>query len=150
MAQFQSRPYDATAGLAIDAGLRAHMNSVYTTMSVGMLVTAGAAWAIAGLSVTTMPGLDAVQIAGDQYLTGFGKALYLSPLKWLAMFAPLVMVFGFSALLARLSAAAAQLYFYAFGVAMGVSLSSIFLIYTGGSIATTFLATAASFAGLSL
>ena len=76
MAQFQSRPYDATAGLAIDAGLRAHMNSVYTTMSVGMLVTAGAAWAIAGLSVTTMPGLDAVQIAGDQYQTGFGQALY--------------------------------------------------------------------------
>lgn len=151
MAQFQTRPLGATAGLAIDAGLRAHMNKVYGTMSVGMLVTAAAAWAISGLAVTNMPGsAEAVQIGAGQYLTALGAALYLSPLKWVVMFLPLVMVFGFSAMVPRLSAAAAQLFFYVFAVAMGVSLSSIFLIYTGGSIASTFLATAASFAGLSL
>jgi len=151
MAQFQTRPYGATAGLAIDAGLRAHMNKVYGTMSVGMLVTAAAAWAISGLAVTDIPGsAEAVQIGANKYLTGLGESLYLSPLKWVVMFLPLVMVFGFSAMVPRLSAAAAQLFFYVFAVAMGVSLSSIFLIYTGGSIASTFLATSASFAGLSL
>lgn len=151
MAQFQTRPYGATAGLAVDAGLRAHMNKVYGTMSVGMLVTAAAAWSISGLAVTDIPGsAEAVQIGAGRYLTGLGAALYFSPLKWVVMFLPLVMVFGFSAMVPRLSAAAAQLFFYVFAVAMGVSLSSIFLIYTGGSIASTFLATAASFAGLSL
>ena len=152
MADFQTRTYGANAGLAIDEGLRAHMNKVYGTMSVGMLVTAAAAWAISGLAVTDVPpaSVEAVQIGAGQYLTSFGEALYLSPLKWVVMFLPLVMVFGFSAAVPRLSAAAAQLFFYVFGVAMGVSLSSIFLIYTGASIASTFLATAAAFAGLSL
>jgi FtsH-binding integral membrane protein len=151
MADFQTRTYGASAGLAIDAGLRAHMNKVYGTMSVGMLVTAAAAWAISGLAVTDVPGsAEAVQIGASTYLTGMGEALYLSPLKWVVMFLPLVMVFGFSAAVPRLSAAAAQLFFYVFATAMGVSLSSIFLIYTGGSIASTFLATSASFAALSL
>lgn len=150
MADFQTRTFGATAGLAIDEGLRAHMNKVYGTMSVGMLVTALAAWAISGLAVTTDPGVNAVAISGGEYLTAFGQALYLSPLKWVAFLAPLAMVFGFSALVPRMSSAAVQLYFYAFGVAMGVSLSSIFLIYTGASIASTFLATSAAFAGLSL
>jgi hypothetical protein len=66
------------------------------------------------------------------------------------MFAPLVMVFAFSAMINRLSQSAAQLFFYAYAALMGVSLSSIFLIYTGTSIAQTFVITAIAFAGLSL
>jgi uncharacterized protein len=66
------------------------------------------------------------------------------------MFAPLAMVFAFGALINRLSAAAAQLFFYAFAAVMGLSLAWIFQVFTGTSIATTFLVTAIAFASLSL
>ncbi|XDA97565.1 Bax inhibitor-1/YccA family protein [Sulfitobacter sp. LCG007] len=134
----------------IDEGLRAHMNKVYGTMSVGMLITFAAAWAISGLSMTTDPSLGVAQIGADKYLTQFGATLYTSPLKWVIMFAPLAFVFGFSAGINRMSAATAQLVFYAFAVVMGLSISSIFLVFTGFSIAQVFLITAISFAGLSL
>lgn len=136
--------------LQIDEGLRAYMNKVYGLMSVGMLITAAAAWAISGLATTTDPTLAAVQIGAGKYLTGLGAALYTSPLKWLIMFAPLIMVFAFGAVLNRISAAGAQLYFYAYAALMGLSLSSIFLVFTGLSIVQTFLVTAIAFAGLSL
>ena len=138
------------AAAAIDEGLRAHMNKVYGTMSVGMVITALAAWAFAGLAVTTDPSVAQAQLGPDQYLTGFGAAIYASPLRWVIAFAPLIMVFGFGAVINRISAAGAQLYFYAFAVLMGLSLSSIFIVYTGASIAQTFLITAIAFAGLSL
>ena len=139
-----------TRSAQIDAGLRAHMNKVYGLMSVGMLLTGAAAWAIAGLATTTDQALATVQMGNGTMLTSLGQAIYLSPLKWVIMFAPLVMVFGFSAAIGRLSSAAAQLFFYAFAALMGLSLSSIFLVYTGTSIAHTFLITAIAFAGLSL
>lgn len=133
----------------IDAGLRAHMNKVYGLMSVGMLLTALAAWAIAGLAVTTDQSLAVAQV-GSKYLTSFGATLYLSPLKWVVMFAPLGFVFGLSAMINKMTAATAQLVFYAFAAVMGISISSIFLIFTGYSIVQTFLITAIAFAGLSL
>jgi len=134
----------------IDEGLRAHMNKVYGTMSVGLLVTALAAWAISGLAVTSDPTGAVAQIGADKYLTGLGQALYASPLKWLIMFAPLIFIFGFSAGINRMSAATAQTVFYAFAAVMGLSISSIFLVFTGVSIVQTFLITAIAFAGLSL
>ncbi len=137
MADYQTMR--ATAGVrtaAIDEGLRAHMNKVYGTMSVGMLITAAAAWAISGLAVTTDPSAAAGQIGADKYLTSLGYALYASPLKWLIMFAPLIFVFGFSAGINRMSAATAQTVFYAFAAVMGLSISSIFLVFTGESIVT--------------
>jgi FtsH-binding integral membrane protein len=132
----------------IDEGLRAHMNKVYGTMSVGMVITALSAWAIAGLSVTT----EATQYAmgNGEYLTDFGYAMFASPLKWVIMFLPLVMVFTMSAMINRLSAASAQLFFYAFALAMGASISSIFLVYTSYSIVQVFLITSVAFAGLSM
>ncbi len=134
----------------IDAGLRAHMNKVYGTMSVGMLLTFAAAWAIAGLAVTTDPSQAAAQIGANKYLTSLGAALYLSPLKWLVMLAPLAFVFGLGAGINRMSAATAQTVFYVFAAVMGVSISSIFLVFTGYSIAQIFLITSIAFAGLSL
>jgi hypothetical protein len=134
----------------IDTGLRAHMNKVYGLMSVGMLLTGAVAWAVAGLSVTGVAVDGAVQIGADRYLTAFGAAIFNTPLKWVIMFAPLIMVFGFGAVLNRLSTAGAQLYFYVYAAVMGLSLSSIFLVFTGESIAQTFLVTAIAFAGLSL
>jgi FtsH-binding integral membrane protein len=115
----------------IDEGLKAHMNKVYGLMSVAMVLTGAVAWAV---------GTNDALIA-----TIFG-----SPLKWVAMFLPLGMVLLFSATINRMSAAAAQLFFYAFAAAMGLSISFIFAVYTGASIAQTFFVTAAAFAGLSL
>ena len=115
----------------IDAGLRAHMNKVYGLMSVAMLITGGVAWAV-GTNETML------------------NAIFGTPLKWLVMFAPLVMSIAFGAMINRLSYAAAQLFFYAFAAVMGLSISFIFAVYTGTSIAHTFLVTAIAFAGLSL
>ena len=139
MAQFDTiragaRGLDAAQ---IDQGLRAHMNKVYGTMSIGLLVTAGAAWAIG-----TSPALMAI----------FRNPETLQPniLGWIAMFAPLIMVFAFGAMINKLSYAGAQLFFYAFASIMGISISWIFMAFTGVSVAQTFLITAISFAGLSL
>ncbi len=115
----------------IDAGLRAHMNKVYGLMSVAMLITAAAAWAVG-----TSPAML--------------NAIFGSPLKWLVMFAPLVMVFAFGALINKMSIAAAQLFFYVYAAAVGLSLSFIFAVYSGASIAQTFVITSIAFAGLSL
>ena len=97
----------------IDAGLRAHMNKVYGTMSVGMLLTFAVAWAVG-----TSPAL----------LSVFRDPATLQPniLGYIVMFAPLIMVFAFGAVLNRMSAAAAQLFFYAFAAVMGLSISWIF------------------------
>ena len=133
MAQFDTiRSGVGTAQAArIDEGLRAHMNKVYGLMSVAMVVTAGVAWAV---------GTNEAMLS----------VVFGSPLKWVVMFAPLVMVFAFGALINRLSVAAAQLFFYVYAAAVGLSLSFIFAVYTGTSIAQTFLVTAIAFAGLSL
>ena len=139
-----------TRSAAIDEGLRAHMNKVYGTMSVGLALTGAAAWAIAGLATTTDPSMAAAQISPTTYLTGFGAAIYASPLKWLIMFAPLIFVFGFGAMINRVSAAGAQALFYVFAALMGLSISWIFAAFTGISIAQTFLVTSIAFAGLSL
>jgi len=148
----------AALGARIDAGPRAHMNKVYGTMSVGMLITAAAAWAIAGLSDTSDPSAAATNAQGaamalrqGQFLTDFGALMFASPLRWVIMFAPLAFVFfGWGALMRRGSAAAVQLGFFAFATVIGLSLATIFLVFTAFSIVQTFLVTAIAFAGLSL
>jgi FtsH-binding integral membrane protein len=115
----------------IDEGLRAHMNKVYGLMSVGMILTGAVAWAVG-----TTPALVG--------------AIFGTPLKWVVMFAPLILVFAFGAVINRLSYAGAQLFFYVYAAIMGLSLSTIFAVFTGVSIAQTFLVTAIAFAGLSL
>ena len=140
-----------TRSAEIDEGLKAHMNKVYGTMSVGMLITGAAAWAIAGLATTTDPSAAAATMSNGKMLTDFGVAIYGSFLRWIIMFAPLAFLFfGFGALMNRASAAGVQLGFYAFAALMGLSLSSIFLVFTGYSIVQVFLITAIAFAGLSL
>jgi FtsH-binding integral membrane protein len=121
----------------IDEGLRAHMNKVYGTMSVGLLVTAGVSWAIG---------------SNDALLSIFRDPATLQPniLGWVVMFAPLAMVFLFGSAVSRLSYSGAQLFFYTFAAVMGLSMAWIFAAFTGYSIAQTFLITAISFAGLSL
>src|SRR5690606_10708230 len=138
MAQFDTvRSVGVGARAQIDEGLRAHMNKVYGLMSVAMVITAGVAWAVG---------------TSDTLLAIFRDPVTLRPniLGWVIMFAPLAMVFGFGALINRLSAAAAQLFFYTFAAVMGLSPAWIFKVFTGVSIAQTFLITAIAFAGLSL
>ncbi|PCJ09444.1 MAG: hypothetical protein COB16_04605 [Rhodobacteraceae bacterium] len=151
MAQFDTiRSAAGSRSAEIDAGLRAHMNKVYGTMSVGMMLTFLAAWAVAGLAVTTDPSAAVAQMANGKLLTSFGHTIYGSALRYVIMFAPLAFVFGLSAMINKMSAATAQLVFYAFAATMGLSISSIFLIYTGTSIIQVFLITSIAFAGLSL
>ncbi|MCY4316584.1 MAG: Bax inhibitor-1/YccA family protein [Roseovarius sp.] len=151
MAEFESiRAAQGSRAAAIDAGLRAHMNKVYGTMSGGLLITALAAWAIAGLAVTNVNNGGA-SIGAGRYLTELGYMLYVSPLKWVVMLAPLAFIFfGWGAMLRRSSAAVVQVGFLIFAALMGLSLSTVFLIYTPFSIAQTFLVTSIAFAGLSL
>jgi FtsH-binding integral membrane protein len=115
----------------IDEGLRAHMNKVYGLMSLAMLVTGAVAYTV-GSSEALL------------------QQIFGSPLRWVVMFAPLIVVFGFGAMINRMSAAVAQIVFYVFAGLMGLSLSFIFAVYTGISIAQTFVVTAIAFAGLSL
>ena len=150
MAQFDTiRTATGARAAQIDEGLRAHMNKVYGTMSVGMLITFLAAWAISGLATTTDATVAAGQI-GNTYLTSLGATIYASPLRWVIMFLPLAFIFGFSAGINRLSAATAQVVFYAFAAVMGLSISWIFIAFTGMSIIQVFLITSVAFAGLSL
>jgi hypothetical protein len=136
MAQYDTiRSVGVGARAQIDEGLRAHMNKVYGLMSVAMLVTAGVAW---GVGTSDLLNFLRTPEGG---MTIFG---------WVIMFAPLAMVFAFGALINKLSAAGAQLFFYTFAAVMGLSLAWIFKVFTGVSIAQTFLITSIAFAGLSL
>ena len=131
MADFETiRSVSGARASQIDEGLRAHMNKVYGTMSVGMIITALAAWAISGLATTSDPALAVGQMQNGTMLTGLGATIYTSPLRWVIMFAPLLMIFGFGAVMRRSTAQAAQLFFYVFATLIGVSLSSIFIFYT--------------------
>jgi FtsH-binding integral membrane protein len=84
------------------------------------------------------------------YLTPIGYALFVSPAKWLIILSPLVFVLALSFGIERLRPAMAQLLFWAFAALVGVSLSSVFLVYTHTSIARVFFITAATFGALSL
>ena len=134
---------------AVDAGLRSYMLRIYNYMTIGLAITGFAALGVYMAAVTTDPSGAAARI-GSSYLTPFGYAMFVSPLKWVFILAPLVMVFAISFGINRLKPATAQLLFWAFAALMGISLSSIFLVYTHTSIVRVFFITAASFGALSL
>ena len=103
MADWNDRSVRVGTGTqAIDAGLRAYMLGVYNYMALGVALTGLAAYAIAHFAATSDP--TGVQIGRDLFLTDFGRALYLSPLRWVVMLAPLGFVFFISAGVQRMSA----------------------------------------------
>ncbi len=122
-------------GEAFDAGMRSYMLSVYNYMASGVLLT--------GL-VALLFSWGGMASPAAQVMMGPGI------LKYVIMFAPLAFVMVLSFGIGRLSTATTQLLYWAYAAVMGLSLSTIFLVYTGTSIAQTFFATAAAFAGLSL
>ena len=132
----------ARAEAGIDEGLRAYMLGVYNYMTFGLALT--------GLFALGTVYLAVDQSAGGMALTQFGMALYGSPLKWLVMLAPLGFVMFLSFRIQSMGASTARTTFLVYAAIMGISLSSIFLVYTGGSIARVFFITAGAFGALSL
>ena len=118
------------ARVGYDMGLRRYMLSIYNYMASGVLLS----------------GIVALLFASS----GAAAAVFATPLRWLIALAPLGFVMAMSFGLNRMQTSTLRMLFWAFSVAMGLSLSSIFFVYTGPSIASTFFATAAAFAGLSL
>jgi len=123
--------YAQTSGAAFDEGLRKHMLRVYNYMGLGLVLTG-----IVAFVVGTTPAL---------YVP-----IFSTPLKWVVMLAPLAFVFFFSFKMHSMSASAAQMTFWAFCGVMGLSLASVFLVFTGASIARTFFIAATMFGGMSL
>lgn len=138
MAEFDPRTTTTSFGsvpraggaVVFDEGLRKHMLSIYNYMTSGVLLT----------------GIVALLTANS----GLAYAFAGGPLMWLVALSPLAIVFAMSFGQNKFSEGTLQVMYWAFATLMGLSLSTIFLIYTGGSIAVTFFATAAAFAGLSL
>ncbi|MFN7709532.1 MAG: Bax inhibitor-1/YccA family protein [Holosporales bacterium] len=116
---------------AVDAGLRAYMLRVYNYMAMGLGLTGAVAMVVAS-SPTMM------------------QAIFGTPLQWVVMLAPLGFVVFLSVRLESMKASTAQMMFWAYAALMGLSLSSIFLIYTGASIAKVFFICAAMFGSVSL
>jgi FtsH-binding integral membrane protein len=134
----------AQTGVAVDEGLRAYMLRVYNYMAAGIALTGLVAYMTYGAAVIERGP------AGRRVLSQFGQLIYTSPLRWVVMLAPLAFVLLLSWRIYKMSVGAAQLAFWAFAAVMGVSLSSIFLVYTGQSITQVFFVTAAAFGALSL
>lgn len=130
LSQF-NRGAAGAAQARFDVGLRRYLLGVYRNMGIGLAVT----------------GLVAAGVASVPALTAL---IFGTPLKWVAMLAPLAFIFFFTFRVDRMTAAGARMAFFAFAGVMGVSMASIFLVFTGTSIAMAFFAAAAMFAGLSL
>jgi FtsH-binding integral membrane protein len=119
------------AGAVYDEGLRQHMLRVYNYMGLGLVITGLVAFAVASTPALYVP-------------------IFSSPLKWVVMLAPLAFVMIFSFKMQTMSAAGAQAMFWAFCAVMGLSLASVFLVFTGTSIARTFFIAATMFGATSL
>jgi FtsH-binding integral membrane protein len=134
----------AERAVAIDAGLRAHMLRVYNYMASAVALTGVVAWLTFSMAVNT----DAAGNIGG--LTPFGQAIFASPLMWVLLLAPLGLVFFISFRIGHLQAGTARALFFLYAGLLGLSLSSIFLVFTGGSITRVFFISAAAFGALSL
>jgi uncharacterized protein len=121
----------APSGAVYDEGLRRHMLRVYNIMGLGLALTGVVAMAVASTPAIYQP-------------------IFGTPLKWVVMLAPLAFIFVFSMKMETMTAATAQTLFWAFCALMGLSMASIFLVFTGQSIARTFFITAAMFGATSL
>jgi len=137
MAEFERQTFNSRSANAamIDEGLRSYMLKVYNYMSIGLGIT------------------GVVAFFFNQYVMAnpaVAQLVYGSPLKWVIALAPLAFILVLSFGINKMSAATAQLTFWAFSTVMGLSLASIFLVYTGTSIARVFFITAATFGAMSL
>ena len=141
---FNQRTYSKTADQAgIDEGLRAYMLKVYNYMTTGLVLTGFIAYFFGKASVAAFTPNGVI-------LTSLGQALFNSGLSWIIMLAPLGFVFYLSARINKMSISSAQITFWLFASIMGLSLASVFVQFTGTSIARVFFITAGTFAAMSL
>jgi len=151
MSDFDRNIATARAGyrpeVAIDAGLRAYMIRVYNYMTAGVALTGLVAW-----FAFQAAGGDSIAVAGNSIsgLTDFGRAIFSGPLMWILVLAPLGLVMVMSFGINRLSPAAALTLFFVYAGLLGLSLATIFVAYTGASIARVFFISAATFGAMSL
>lgn len=138
---FRNHPGVVQSGSTVDMGLRSYMLRVYNYMASGLFLT-GIVALFAAQSTGLMNAFYAINPEG--YMVG------MKPLGWLIAFSPLVAVLGLSFGIQRMKSSTAQAFFWGFAVLMGLSMSNIFLLYTGQSIARTFFITAGMFGGMSL
>ncbi len=137
--------------IAVDEGLRAYMLRIYNYMVLGLAITGFAALGTYLLSVTTDPSLAALKLRDGLMLTAFGKALFASQSEMARdPRAALALVFLLSFGVERMRPAIAQFVFWIYAALVGVSLASIFMVFTHTSIVRVFFITAASFGALSL
>jgi len=144
MANYDNRPpYGTAVGRGavdvVDQGLRAHMLRVYNYMTIGLVVTGAVAWTVVNTAL--------INLFFTINPSGYAG---LSILGWIALFAPLGLVFWLSAGIGRMSVGTAQAVFWVYAALMGISLAPILLVYTGASIAKVFFISAATFGALSL
>lgn len=133
---------EVTGGVIFDEGLRKHMLSIYNYMASGVLLS--------GVVAMLFEGSSLFDAAFTRVMTAGGTVAQPNLLGYAIIFAPLVFVLFMSFGRNKFSAPALQMMFWGFAVAMGLSLSTIFVSYTDASIALSFFATAGAFAGLSL
>ena len=127
---FRTADQAAPARVGYDAGLRAHMQRIFSYMALGLGLTGIVAYVVAN---TPLAGI-----------------IYGSPLSWVVMLAPLAFVLFLNFRLEKISMGAAQLTFWLFCGVMGLSMGAIFLVYTEASIARVFFITAANFGVMAL
>lgn len=130
--------YSQAQARTIDEGLRSYMLKVYNFMAGGLCLTGIAAWLIANTSLLGV------------FFNITPQGATLSGLGWLALIAPLILVFAFSWVVSSGTAKQVQMMFWGYSLLMGVSLTPIFLLYTQSSLVRVFLITAGSFGALSL
>jgi uncharacterized protein len=141
------------SGAVVDEGLRSYMLGVYNYMAAGIALTGLVAYAVFSMAVTNDPALaarGARAIKSGLFMTDFGRLIYASPLAYVIMFAPLAFALFLGFRVYKMSVAGAQIAFWLFAAVMGLSLSFIFLRFTGESITRVFFITAATFGLLSL
>jgi FtsH-binding integral membrane protein len=131
-----------TVDTGYDAGLRAHMLRVYNYMAGALALT--------GLVAYVTANSPLLSLLYQQVVTQGGVALQPTLLGYVVIFAPLALVLLLSFRIMQMSQAAAQATFWGYAALVGASLSSLLLVYTGASVATTFFVTAATFGVMSL
>jgi len=134
----QNETYSQTKYETIDVGLRSYMQKIYNFMAGGLCITALTAWIVANTSMMRW------------FFNVTPQGASLSALGWVAFIAPIVMVFAFGWVINKGTSAQVQLLFWSYAAVMGISLTPIFLLYTGTSLTRVFLITAGAFGGLSL
>jgi FtsH-binding integral membrane protein len=138
------------ADMSVDAGLRAYMLGIYNYMAGGVALTGIVSYLVYMFAVTADPSQAVMTLGNGVALTSFGQTVFASPLMWLFVLSPLAFVLILSFGINRMNVSTAQITFWAFAAVMGLSMGSIFIVYTATSVGRVFFITAATFGALSL